>query len=78
MANRKSFLLRIDPSVLEAVQRWANDDLRSLNGQSEFILRRALAQTGRMRVGEPSRVPDATDDVQDVGEAGPDAKREEP
>jgi hypothetical protein len=47
MSNRKSFLLRIDPAVLEAVQRWANDDLRSLNGQIEFLLRRALMDCGR-------------------------------
>ena len=47
MAPRKSFLLRIDASVLEAMQRWANDDLRSLNGQIEFLLRRALQQAGR-------------------------------
>ena len=46
-ATRRSFLLRIDPPVLEALQRWANDDLRSLNGQIEFVLRRALAQVGR-------------------------------
>ena len=44
MADRKPFLLRIDPAVLEAVQRWANDDLRSLNAQIEFLLRRALQQ----------------------------------
>ncbi len=47
MAARKSFLLRIDPQVLEAVQRWANDDLRSVNAQIEFLLRRALHQAGR-------------------------------
>lgn len=47
MADRKSFLLRIDPDLLEKVQRWANDDLRSLNGQIEFLLRRALRDTGR-------------------------------
>ena len=47
MAERKSFLLRIDPMLLEKVQRWANDDLRSLNGQIEFLLRRALRETGR-------------------------------
>ncbi|AMY11418.1 hypothetical protein LuPra_04668 [Luteitalea pratensis] len=46
-ASRRSFLLRIDPPVLEAIQRWANDDLRSLNGQIEFLLRRALTQSGR-------------------------------
>ena len=47
MAPRKSFLLRIDASVLEAMQRWANDDLRSLNGQIEFVLRDAVRRTGR-------------------------------
>ena len=53
MANRKAFLLRIDPAVLEAVQRWADDDLRSLNGQIEFLLRRALADAGRAKAKEP-------------------------
>ena len=47
MAERKPFLLRIDRDVLDALQRWADDDLRSLNGQIEFLLRRALQQTGR-------------------------------
>lgn len=42
----KPFLLRIDPRVLAGVQRWAEDDLRSLNGQIEFILRQALAKRG--------------------------------
>jgi len=47
VAARKSFLLRIDPRVLEGVQRWANDDLRSLNAQIEFLLRDALRRAGR-------------------------------
>jgi hypothetical protein len=47
VAERKPFLLRVDQSVLEAVQRWANDDLRSLNAQIEFLLRRALQDAGR-------------------------------
>ena len=47
MADRKPFLLRVDPALLESVQRWANDDLRSLNAQIEFLLRRALQQAGR-------------------------------
>ena len=47
MAERKPFLLRLDPKVYEALQRWADDDLRSLNGQIEFLLRRALADAGR-------------------------------
>jgi hypothetical protein len=46
---RKAFLLRIDTDVLDDVQRWANDDLRSLNAQIEFILRRALSDAGRTR-----------------------------
>jgi hypothetical protein len=48
MAERKPFLLRIDLEVLDAVQRWANDDLRSLNGQIEFLLRKVLKQEGRL------------------------------
>ena len=47
MAERKPFLLRLDKAVLDALQRWADDDLRSLNGQIEFVLRRALAHAGR-------------------------------
>jgi hypothetical protein len=47
VAERKPFLLRIDRETLEAVQRWADDDLRSLNGQIEFLLRRALKEAGR-------------------------------
>jgi hypothetical protein len=57
VADRKPFLLRIDAGVLEAVQRWANDDLRSLNGQIEFLLRRALADTGRARPKDQSEPP---------------------
>ena len=49
MADRKAFLLRMDPAVLEALQRWANDDLRSLNAQIEFLLRRVLQESGRLK-----------------------------
>jgi hypothetical protein len=49
LAQRKAFLLRIDPAVLDAVQHWADDDLRSLNAQIEFILRRALVDRGRIK-----------------------------
>ena len=51
MSERKAFLLRIDPKVLDAVQRWADDDLRSLNAQIEFVLRRALRDAGRLKDG---------------------------
>ena len=49
MAERKAFLLRIDPKVLDALQRWADDDLRSLNGQIEFVLRHTLREQGRLK-----------------------------
>lgn len=48
MAERKTFLLRIQPEVHEALQRWADDELRSLNAHVEFLLRRALQQAGRV------------------------------
>lgn len=47
MAEKKSFLLRVDGSLLDQLKRWADDDLRSLNGQIEFLLRRALREAGR-------------------------------
>lgn len=59
MAERKSFLLRVDPDLLEKVQRWANDDLRSLNGQIEFLLRRALRESGREVVRDRGSNPAA-------------------
>jgi hypothetical protein len=49
MAQRKAFLLRLDPATHEALQRWADSELRSLNAQIEFLLRRALLETGRLR-----------------------------
>jgi hypothetical protein len=59
VADRKPFLLRIDRDLLEAVQRWADDDLRSLNGQIEFLLRRAVRDAGRMkRNGDDAKKPD--------------------
>jgi len=48
MAERKPFLLRLDPETHAALQRWASDDLRSVNAQVEFLLRRALADAGRL------------------------------
>lgn len=54
MAERKPFLIRVDRDVLDAIQRWANDDLRSLNAQIEFILRRALRDSGRARRTDPA------------------------
>ena len=49
MSVRKNYPLRIDAQVLDAVRRWADDDLRSLNGQIEYILRRALQEKGLLK-----------------------------
>ncbi|NKE62759.1 hypothetical protein FXN61_40980 [Lentzea sp. PSKA42] len=56
MAERKSVLLRLDPAVHDALTRWANDELRSTNAQIEFLLRRALADAGRLP-GEAKKMP---------------------
>jgi hypothetical protein len=47
MSERKPFLLRLDPETFAALQRWAADDLRSVNGQVEYLLRKALQDAGR-------------------------------
>ena len=62
---RKAFLLRIDPAVLAAVQRWADEDLRSLNGQIEYVLREALRKRG---VKLPAEKPAERDGEPPAGE----------
>ena len=57
--TRKAFLLRIDPKLLDAVQRWADDDLRSLNAQIEFLLRRVVRDAGRMKDPSDAQPSDA-------------------
>lgn len=57
MAERKALLLRLDPKVHDALQRWARDELRSLNAQVEWALRRALREAGRLK-DETDRDPD--------------------
>lgn len=47
-SRKKAFALRIDEKTLAAMQRWANDDLRSLNAQIEYVLREALRKNGRL------------------------------
>jgi hypothetical protein len=54
MAQRKTFLLRLDPATHEALQQWADSELRSLNAQIEFLLRNALRQAGRLRAEDGS------------------------
>lgn len=48
MAKKKSFLLRIDPDLYDLLQRWANDEFRSVNGQIEFLLREAAKRSGKI------------------------------
>ena len=64
MAERKAFLLRLDPRVHDAVQRWAASELRSLNAQIEFALRRALAESGRLPVEPPAPAGPAEGNVE--------------
>ena len=54
MTDKKAYPLRISPQVLDAVQRWANDELRSVNAQIEYVLRDALRKAGRLKA-EPEQ-----------------------
>ncbi|MFN2301873.1 MAG: Arc family DNA binding domain-containing protein [Gammaproteobacteria bacterium] len=58
MPAKKAFALRTSPAVLEAMQRWADDDLRSLNAQIEFVLRAALQRAGRLKTTPSPPVDD--------------------
>lgn len=57
-ADKKAYPLRISAAVLEAMQRWADDDLRSVNAQIEFVLRDALRKHGRLKPGGVTPVAD--------------------
>ncbi len=50
MAKRDTFLLRLDPKILEAIRRWSEDEMRSMNAQIEYILRSKLKDVGRLPV----------------------------
>lgn len=67
MATRKPFLLRIDKKTFEALRRWADEDLRSVNGQVEFLLRRALADAGRLPGQKPKRPSTSPDPLKAPG-----------
>jgi hypothetical protein len=60
MAERKAFLVRLDPTLHEALQRWADADLRSLNAQIEFLLRQALRNAGRLPAPARDALPATT------------------
>ena len=72
MAESKRFLLRLDPRLFEALRRWAEDDLRSINAQIEYLLTEQVRRAGRLphrpnrqRADEPSAPPDDEDDAID-------------
>lgn len=65
-AEKKAYPLRISASVLEAMQRWSDDELRSVNAQIEYVLREALRKSGRLKAGTSKPVVD--------DEAGPDSQ----
>ena len=60
--KRKSYPLRIDPDVHAALERWAADELRSVNAQIEFLLRRAVTQAGRLKSSASETEAGAPDD----------------
>ncbi|MCX7513576.1 Arc family DNA binding domain-containing protein [Frateuria sp. STR12] len=66
-AEKKAYPLRISATVLEAMQRWSDDELRSVNAQIEYVLREALRKSGRLKAGA---IRPAEDD-----DAGPDNRR---
>jgi hypothetical protein len=55
MSEKKAYALRINAQVLEAIQRWADDELRSLNAQIEYVLRESLRQHGRLKGPDAGR-----------------------
>ena len=57
-AEKKAYPLRISATVLEAVQRWSEDELSSVNAQIEYLLRDALRKAGRLKPGKPEPVDD--------------------
>ncbi|MBS0264028.1 MAG: hypothetical protein JSS02_18980 [Planctomycetes bacterium] len=61
MATRKSFLLRLDPALYEALERWAEQELRSVNGQIEFLLKQAVRTRDRKAL-PPETEPDGATD----------------
>jgi hypothetical protein len=73
MARRKAFLLRIDPELWNALEKWAGDELRSVNGQIEYLLSRVVREAGRQRrrPGGRSRPADPGPESAEPPDSGP-------
>ncbi len=65
MSRKKAFALRVSEPVLTAMQAWADDELRSLNAQIEYVLREALVRQGRLKITRPAHIELPEDDVPD-------------
>ena len=59
---KKAFALRLDDTMLSALQRWADDEFRSVNGQIEYLLHDALRKAGRLPAKKPAASGNAADD----------------
>lgn len=55
MSEKKKFLLRLDAALYDALEKWAADELRSINAQMEYILKEAVRKAGRLRRGQEDR-----------------------
>ena len=78
MSERKSVLLRLDPAVHDALASWAADELRSTNAQIEFLLRRALAEAGRLPRHAGRMRPRGRPAAGSPAETGPPAQSDNP
>ncbi|MBB6098392.1 hypothetical protein HNR42_001826 [Deinobacterium chartae] len=63
MPQRKNFPLRIRPDLYAALERWAADELRSVNGQIEFLLLEAVKKAGRLKPGDSDAAPPPADET---------------
>ena len=53
--EKKAFVLRMSPATLRELEKWASDEFRSLNGQIEYLLQKALKEAGRHKKGDPEK-----------------------
>jgi hypothetical protein len=74
MAESKRFLLRLDPRLFEALRRWAEDDLRSINAQIEYLLTEQARRAGRLPKQTTARPPDDEEVSDEPGEPLPSAR----
>ena len=66
MAEKKTFVLRVDSEMFKALEKWADDEFRSVNGQIEWILSQQLKQAGRIKPVQPAKADDKTQKKKDV------------